>query len=379
MLNKKLRVAIVGLRFGGAFPPIYLEHPDIEYIGICETDEKLLHEYGDQYNISRRHSNIEEVLKSDQYDAVHLVTPIPSHGKLSVDVLDAGKHCACTVPMAITLDDIKAIVEAEKRSKKNYMMMETAVYTYHCLYARELIEKGEIGRIQFLRGAHYQDMEKWPSYWLGLPPMYYSTHAISPLLALSDTRATKVHCFGSGVMRKELQEQYGNPYPVETAIYQLEKDNLAAEVTRTLFHTARGYMENFNIYGEKGSFEWHMENEMPILFKAAGIETVDERHSISNERVTPPNYSYLLPKEIAHFCEHQIIPDPKNIHQSVMQGAGHHGSHPHMVHEFVRSIIEERKPWIDAVKAANWTAAGICAHESAMNGGVEVVIPNFEE
>jgi hypothetical protein len=48
------------------------------------------------------------------------------------------------------------------------------------------------------------------------------------------------------------------------------------------------------------------------------------------------------------------------------------------VHEFVRSIVEQRKPAIDAVTAAHWTAAGICAHESAMNGGKEVIIPSFE-
>ncbi|HBM80617.1 MAG TPA: oxidoreductase, partial [Clostridiaceae bacterium] len=46
--------------------------------------------------------------------------------------------------------------------------------------------------------------------------------------------------------------------------------------------------------------------------------------------------------------------------------------------EFVRSIVEDRRPWIDAVTAANWTAAGICAHESAMHGGDEVIIPSFE-
>lgn len=59
------------------------------------------------------------------------------------------------------------------------------------------------------------------------------------------------------------------------------------------------------------------------------------------------------------------------------QGGGHHGSHPHLVHEFVSSIIENREPIIDVYTAANWTAAGICAHESAMNGGMEIIIPNF--
>jgi hypothetical protein len=75
--------------------------------------------------------------------------------------------------------------------------------------------------------------------------------------------------------------------------------------------------------------------------------------------------------------EHQDHLDESNPHLSVLQGGAHHGSHPHLVHEFVRSIIEERKPNIDAVTAANWTAAGICAHESALKGGAEIIIPQF--
>jgi hypothetical protein len=49
------------------------------------------------------------------------------------------------------------------------------------------------------------------------------------------------------------------------------------------------------------------------------------------------------------------------------------------VHEFVRSIVEERAPWIDSVRAAGWTAAGICAHASAMRGGKCVNMPKFAD
>lgn len=378
-ISQKVRIAVVGLQFGGSFPPIYMEHPDVEYVGICDVDKKLLDEYGNKFGISRRHSNIKEILDSDDYDAVHLLTPIHSHAKMTIDVLNSGKHCACTVPMGTTIEELNGIIAARKKNKVNYMMMETAVYTYQSLYVKQLIEKGDIGRIQFLRGAHYQDMENWPSYWEGLPPMHYATHAVSPLLALSNSRAVKVHCFGSGFMREELCNQYDNPYPIETAIFQLDRENLCAEVTRTLFHTVRGYMESFNVFGERASFEWHMEDELPVLFKIDGSDDGKGRgRKIVHSRVTPPDFLDLLPEEIAHHSRHRVVFDERNPHLSVLQGGSHHGSHPHLVHEFIRSIVEKRAPWIDAVTAANWTAAGICAHESAMNGGAEVIIPYFE-
>jgi predicted dehydrogenase len=374
---QKLRIAVVGLRFGGAFAPIYHAHPDVEYVAICDSDRQRLNRYGDKFGFERRYTDLADILRSDEYDAVHLVTPIHLHARQTLDVLHAGKHCASTVPMAVSLEDLRQIVLAEKQSKRNYMMMETAVYTYPFLLAKQMHANGEFGRIQFLRGAHYQDMDNWPDYWMGLPPMHYATHAISPLLAIAGTRAVKVHCFGSGVMNDSHIGQYGNPYPVETAIFQLEQPNLSAEVTRTLFETARGYMENFNIYGDKSSIEWQMEHDPQVLFRM-GPKQPGKPRPMAVERITAPPRPDLLPAELARYITHQVEPDPNNPHQSVLQGNGHHGSHPHLVHEFVRSIVEQRKPAIDAVTAANWTAAGICAHESAMNGGKEVIIPSFE-
>jgi predicted dehydrogenase len=379
----RIRVALAGMRFGAAFVPIYLHHPDVEYLGIVDPDRAALSRVGDQYDVARRHESLDEVLCGDEYDAVHLVTPIPLHAQQSVAVLNAGKHCACTVPMATSLSDLRRVVAAQRRSGRKYMMMETAVYTRQFLYARELVRDGRLGRIQFLRGAHYQDMENWPSYWMGLPPMWYATHAIAPCLALAGTRAVRVYGLGSGWMRRELHRPYGNPYPVESAVFELASPALAMEVTRSLFHTSRGYTESFCVYGEKMTFEWpQLESEdRPVVFTmserpkagaAAGARGLPNRV----ERIEAPDRQDLLPKEIARFTVRGKY-DDTNPQKSFETGGGHHGSHPHLVHEFIRSIVEDRTPWVDAVRGADRTAAGICAHHSAMKGGRGVTVPSF--
>lgn len=71
--------------------------------------------------------------------------------------------------------------------------------------------------------------------------------------------------------------------------------------------------------------------------------------------------------------------DGRGEHPSVMHGGGHGGSHPHLVHEFGRSIVEERAPAIDEIKAADWTAPGICAHQSALQDGAPVAVPTFHQ
>ena len=135
-------------------------------------------------------------------------------------------------------------------------------------------------------------------------------------------------------------------------------------------------MESFVIYGEDACYEWQMEDEDPMLFEATPVVPGQTR-KLTTSRPEPPDRRDLLPPEIAPHTT-RFKATSAHTHISFEQGGGHHGSHPHMVHEFVRSIVEGRSPRIDAVTAADWTAPGICAHESALRGGEEVEVPRFE-
>jgi len=378
-MDKKLNIAVVGLRFGAEFPAIYRDHPHIASVTICERNETLLNEFGNKFGFTKRVTDFNALLADESIDAIHIVSDIFSHYDLTMAALQAGKHCACTVPMATTIDQLRDIITAQKASGKNFMMMETAVYTFQCLYVQEMIQRGELGRVQYLRGTHFQDMENWPEYWMGLPPFWYATHAISPLMHLSGARAKKVYALGSGVLTESYKARHNNPFPIETAIMELEAPDgkpLAAEFGRSLFNTARSYVEGFTVFGEKKSFEWDMEYEPAYVFEMENGGN-GRGNKITETRVQAPDYANRLPEGIRKFTKRHTILDPHNQHQSVEQGGGHHGSHPHMIHEFVMSIVENRKPMIDAVTAANWNAPGICAHESAMAGGKEIIIPTF--
>ncbi|MDW9713548.1 gfo/Idh/MocA family oxidoreductase [Sinorhizobium meliloti] len=373
----KLRVALVGVGFGAEFAPIYRDHPDVEWVGIYDSNSDKLRAASERFCVSKTWSTLEEILDDDEVDAVHLVTPIPLHAQQSVAVLNAGKHCACTVPMATSFEDIQAIIRAQKTSGKNYMMMETAVYTREFLMVQDRFDKGDFGTISFARGGHMQDMEGWPYYWYGLPPHHYMTHAISPILRLLQTRVKKVHCFGSGALPEDRRQRYGNPFPVETAIFRLVDSDVAVEVTRSLFQTVRPYSESFAIYGEKLGFEWQqIEEEDPLVFSIPEPGSGRGR-KILHEAVEPPDRQDLLPEEIAAHTRKAVFSDGK--HLSFVQGGGHSGSHPHLVHEFVRSIVEGRPSSIDALTAAAWTAPGIAAHMSAMQDGEAVRVPDFRD
>ena len=110
--------------------------------------------------------------------------------------------------------------------------------------------------VQFLRGSHQQDMDGWPNYWPGLPPMWYATHCVGPVCALTNATAEYVSCFGSGTIRKELVAKYNSPFAVETTHIKFKDSDLSARIYRSLFDVARQYRESFDVYGSKASIEW---------------------------------------------------------------------------------------------------------------------------
>lgn len=367
----KVRVAIVGLGFGAEFIPIYQKHPQAECIAVCRRDPEKLTKSAQEFGISKRYTSYKELLADPDIDAIHINSPIADHAPMSIQALKAGKHVACTVPMACTKEECIEIAELRDAKKLVYMMMETAVFTREFFYVRDLVKQGKIGKIQFLRGSHQQNMSLpgWPDYWYGFPPMHYATHAVSPLLCLAQAECESVVCQGSGRIRDEYVKPYNSPFAAETALLKLKNSDLSCEVTRSLFDTVRQYRESFDIYGTKQSFEWEQcFRDGMVLY--SGFEDL--------ERVHVPDYGYLLPKEIAAFTGGGVYDDKDNVHTSFIQGAGHGGSHPHLAHEFVSAILEGRDSLVDAVRAANWTMTGICAHESAMAGGKRIELPKIK-
>lgn len=380
MADKRIRVAIVGLGFGAEFIPIYQAHPNAEMYAICRRNKAELDKCGDRHGVKTRYTDFSALLKDPNVDAVHINSPIPDHAPQTLAALKAGKHVACTVPMATSSDECEEIVQLQRKTGKVYMMMETVVYSREYLFARDLYDRGELGRIQFLRGSHQQDMDGWPDYWPGLPPMHYATHCVSPCLAILSkpgkiALAESVVCHGSGRIRDDLIKRYNSPFALETATFKIEGTDVVAEVTRSLFDTARQYRESFDVTGSKKSFEWQqVEDEEPVIHTKSSTEKPLSEKEIP-KRVKVPDFAHLLPEPIRKFTQPATIQDAD--HLSFLQGGGHGGSHPHLAHNFLMACLGERPAFPDAPTSANWTLVGICAHQSAMKGGERVVIPRF--
>jgi predicted dehydrogenase len=370
MSGSRVKVAMVGLGFGAEFIPIYQAHPQAEVYAVCQRNVEHLNKVGDQFGIAKRYAKYDDVLADPQVDFVHINSPIPDHAWMSLRALEAGKHVMCTVPMATTIEECEQICNAVAKTGKKYMMAETVVYSREFLFIKDMYQKGELGKIQHLAASHPQDMDGWPAYWEKMIPMHYATHVVSPCLGLLNGRAEYVSCFGSGTVREDIAQKSGNKFAVESCHIKVQNSDVTAHIWRFLYDTARQYRESFDVYGTKRSFEWTLVEHEPHV-----LHTAKKPEPEIPTKITIPDFAHLLPEPIRKFTQPAEIHDTE--HLSFIQGGGHGGSHPHLVNEFVSSLVQNRDPWPNAVQSANWTCVGICAHQSAVKGGEIVKLPAF--
>lgn len=125
--------------------PEYMEHPKSKLVAFYnrtyETAKLLADKYG-----GKAYRTIEELLESD-IDAVSVCVANAYHASVSIQALKAGKHVLCEKPMATTLEDSIAMVEAAKQAGKFLMIGQNQRLAKAHVKAREVIESGELGKI----------------------------------------------------------------------------------------------------------------------------------------------------------------------------------------------------------------------------------------
>ena len=369
-------VAVVGLRFGADFVPIYLDHPAVAAVVVADADADVRSRVGAQFGVETE-ASLDAVLARSDVDAVHVATPVRFHADHAVAVLRSGRDCACAVPMATSLDDLARIVDAERASGRHYMMMETMLYGREYLYVDGLHHAGTLGNLTYYEGFHLQNLDGFPGYWTGYPPMHYVTHALSPVLGLLDTSVATVQALGSGRLAPERRGGFDNPFPTETGLFALRGSDVTAHVTVSFSALARPYREGFHAYGDAGGVEWPVREDEPLHVYAFGASAESGRgRLVTEQRVVAPDRRDLLPQSLARYTRPTVFRAVDGA-TAVEVGAAHGGSHPHLVHEFVDAVTHDRGPRVDATRAAELTAPGVCAHASALAGGTSVAVPSY--
>lgn len=130
--------------------PEYDEHPEAKIHGLFDINLPRARELAEQYG-AKAYDSYEALLADPEIDAVSVCAANFAHAEITIAALNAGKHVLCEKPMAVTLSECEAMVEAAKRNGKFLMIGHNQRLAKAHSTAKQLIDEGLIGRIVTFR------------------------------------------------------------------------------------------------------------------------------------------------------------------------------------------------------------------------------------
>lgn len=391
-----ISIGFVGAgQFSRSFIPLFQAHPDVKEVRLAEVIPDRLAAEAARHKIDQTYSSFDDLLASD-VDAVAIFTQRWTHGELVLKALDAGKHVYSSVPMAITVEEIAAIIEKVRSTGLIYMMGETSYYYPSSVFCRQKLAAGEFGRIFYAEGDYVHDMdlgfyeaykysggERWKET-ASFPPMLYPTHAVGNVLSVTGRYATHVSCIGvkderdDGVFDASVS-MWGNDISNATALFKLDDGGMMrTNEFRRVGYPSHIRESRLRIFGTEGSFE--QMATVSLWQTKKGVEDVTDllqpRRSASLDDPELEGIDSALRDAFVSGCA--PVHDRSRLPETYTgMHNGHEGSHHFLADDFVRSVVTNTLPPINAWVAARYTLPGIIAHESAKQGGRQLEIPDF--
>lgn len=391
-------VGLVGAgQFAGQFATLFHHHPGVSAVHVTDVVPSRAADLVHAAGLDGTFDTFDEMLASP-VDAVAIFTQRWTHGPLVVKALRAGKHVYSAVPMAISTEEIAAIIEAVRETGLTYMMGETSYYNPATVFARQKLASGEFGRLFYGEGDYVHDMDlgfyeayqysggaDWKST-ASYPPLLYPTHSIGGVLGAWPTHATAVSAIGvvdqrgDGVFDRAVS-QFDNDFSNATALFELAAGgSMRVNEFRRVGYPSHLRESRFRWFGTEGSFEQLATTT--VWQNRTGVEDIshliDTRSSLSTDdavlaRIAPAlREAFVSGYAEIHEADRGRIPTELGSLPN-----GHEGSHHFLVDDFVRAVNEQTLPPVNAWQAARFTLPGVIAHESARRGGERLIIPDF--
>ena len=157
-MNKKLRAGIIGcggIAVGKHLISLAKYRDKVEIVAFCDIIQERAENARVEFNYpeAKVYTDYKELLKDDTIDVVYVLTPNRSHGYITVDSLNSGKHVMCEKPMAKNASEAREMVEAARKTGKKLTIGYQSRFRKDSMYLKKLIDRGELGEIYFAK-AH---------------------------------------------------------------------------------------------------------------------------------------------------------------------------------------------------------------------------------
>ncbi|QDL10644.1 glucose-fructose oxidoreductase [Brasilonema octagenarum UFV-E1] len=162
--EKKLGWAIVGL---GEFAtkqimPSFAECKKSKLVALVSGDRAKAEKYAQQYSVNPKniynYQNYDSIRNNPEVDIIYIILPNALHAEYSIRGVQAGKHIMCEKPMAITVAECQAMIEAAKKANRKLMIAYRAQYEPYNLATIQLAQSGKLGKLKLITSDHGRNL-----------------------------------------------------------------------------------------------------------------------------------------------------------------------------------------------------------------------------
>jgi predicted dehydrogenase len=357
--KKTIRVGVIGVGRGQSFAQGATDLVGMKLVAICDTWEERLREVGKRLGV-KTYTDYAKFLEHDM-DAVILANYFHEHAPFALKALAAGKHVMSETSCNATLAEGVALCRAVEKTGLIYMLAENYPYTAFNMEMRRVYRTREIGEVTYAEGEYNHPMETrdrlaispgWNHWRNWLPPTYYCTHALAPLIYITATLPVKVN--GLSIACREVDRHVVRV--ADPGFVILCRMNNGA-VFRIFGLTLPGHSNWYRLHGTRGAMEI---TRGPGYFGPGQIRIWHEEWD-------------LKPGQPA---ERTYLPDwPEHAH--LARQAGHGGGDFWTNFEFANAIRSGQPPFLDVYRGVTMSSVGVLAWKSALQDGQPFAVPDF--
>lgn len=197
--DRKLRLGVAGL--GRAFSlmlPTFVGDPRIELVAACDPRQSAREQFSRDFG-GPVFADIEALAREPGVDAIYVASPHQFHAEHTVVTAAHGKHVLVEKPMAITLAECDAMVDACSRAGVHLVVGHCHSFDTPYLHARALIQQGRLGRVRMIHTLNYTDFlyrprrpEELRTEAGGGVVFSQAAHQVDVVRLLAGSRATRV-------------------------------------------------------------------------------------------------------------------------------------------------------------------------------------------
>lgn len=140
-------------------------------VAVWGRNKEKAQAFAAEWNITA-FTDMQQMIKEEQVDAVIITTPHPLHKEHAITALQAGAHVLVEKPMALTVSECDAMIEVAKQEKKRLAVISQRRWFPASQRIRKAIDEGKlgtpmIGQVTMLgwRDEEYYNSDPWRGKW----------------------------------------------------------------------------------------------------------------------------------------------------------------------------------------------------------------------